>query len=488
MNSMFNRKDKDRPQPVPGSVESAGGPGDFASLTHEAKELRRLHILLDLLKELNSTTDMESLMIQVVDSAIEVTGAERGFLMLLENPIKLDHRLFDPVITPHPYLKPTMEFRVARSATKKDLSQENFKISMTVANRVAETGQPAWVRDAQAEQKLKSSDSVTNLDLRTILCVPLKQEKVVSGIIYVDSRFIMRTFTEEDLLMFEALAEHASRAIAKSRLYEEALQKEKIERENQELRALDRKKSDFINMLSHEFRTPLTVIQGYAERLKAGKASDQEQVIGHSSIIHDEAVRLSKLVNELLDLSRVKSGQQQIEKTECDLVEIIEKAAQTIKPRAESKNQQFTLVFAKRPILMSVDHDKIFQVLLNLMDNAIKYTHEKGIIQVLADEIPALEVQGDTFVSSFAQVTVKDTGIGIAEQDRDKVFEEFFRTDGAAKLKETGTGLGLSICRGIVQAHGGRIWAESQLGRGSKFIFTLPNYQPIEKLSDYKFR
>jgi signal transduction histidine kinase len=478
---MFNKKDRDLSRP---SVPQ----GDFASLSEEAKELRRLNILLELSKELNSTTNMQTLLTQVVDSAVEITGAERGFMMLLENPVKLDHRLYDPVITPHPHKKASMEFRVARSASKKDLIQENFKISMTVANRVAETGQPAWVRDAQSEQRLKDADSVTNLDLRTILCVPLRQDSIVIGIIYVDSRFIMRTFTEEDLIMFEALAEHASRAISKSRLYEENLQKEKFERENQELRALDRKKSDFINMLAHEFRTPLTVIQGYSERLRAGKISDQQQIAGHASIIHDEAVRLAKLVDELLDLSRVRSGQQQILKRETDLTSVIEKAAETLKPRAQSKQQQLLFVCAKRPILMNLDPDKIFQVVLNLLDNAIKYTHEKGTVQIHADEIPALEVQGDTFVASFAQVTVKDTGIGIADQDRDKIFDEFYRTAGAARLKEAGTGLGLSICRGIVQAHGGRIWAESQLGHGSKFVFTLPNYQPIEKLSEYKFK
>lgn len=481
---MFNRKDKDK-NSSPAKNHPAG---DFASLSDEAKELRRLNILLELLKELNSVTDMESLLTQVVDSAVEITGAERGFLMLLENPVKLDHRLYDPVITPHPYKKPVMEFRVARSAAKQDLVVENFKISMTVANRVAETGQAAWVRDAQAEQRLKNSESITNLDLRTILCVPLKQERQVTGIIYVDSRFIMRTFTEEDLIMFEVLAEQATRAITKSRLYEEALQKEKIEGENQELRALDRKKSDFINMLAHEFRTPLTIIQGYSERLKAGKAADVNQVIGHATIIYDEAVRLAKLVNELLDLSGVRSGQQQIQRAECDLVAIIEKVAEMLKPRAIEKKQQLLLLFAKRPILLNLDADKICQVVLNLLDNAIKYTHEKGTIQVHADEIPALELQGDTFVASFAQVSIKDTGIGIADQDRDKVFEEFYRTAGASKMREAGTGLGLSICRGIVHAHGGRIWAESQLGRGSKFIFTLPNYQPIEKLSEFRFK
>jgi signal transduction histidine kinase len=481
---MFHKKEKDKDKDPPAPATS----GEFADLSEQEQELRRLNILLHLLKEVNSKTTMQDLLTQVVDSAVEITGAERGFLMLLGNPVQLDHRLYDPVITPHPQKKPVMEFRVARSAAKKDLSQENFKISMTVANRVAESGQPAWVRDAQAEQRLKTSDSVTSLDLRTILCVPMKEDHVVVGVIYVDSRFVMRTFSEEDLITFEALAEHASRVISKSRMYEDALQKEKIERENQELRALDQKKSDFISMLAHEIRTPLTVIQGYAERLKGGKVNQSEQVIGHASIIFDEAVRLARLLSELLDLSRVQTGKQKIVTSQTDLTQIIEKAAETIKPRAQAKQQQLLLVFAKRPIQMNIDTDKIYQVVWNLIDNAIKYTHEKGTIQVHADEIPALEVQGETFVASFAQISVKDTGIGIADQDRDKIFDEFYRTAGAARMKEPGTGLGLSICRGIVQAHGGRIWVESMLGRGSKFIFTLPNYLPIEKLSDYKFK
>jgi signal transduction histidine kinase len=359
---------------------------------------------------------------------------------------------------------------------------------MTIAGQVAETGLPVWVRDAQSEQKLKSSDSVTNLDLRTILCVALKVEKKIMGVIYVDSRFIMRTFTEEDLIMFEALSEHAAVAIQKARLYDELLQKARIEQENQELRVLDRKKSDFINMLSHEFRTPLTVIQGYSERLKSGKVADGEQIKGHAVIIHDEAKRLARMVDDLLDIARIKSGKETIARVDSDLVATIEKAANSLKPSAEEKQLRVYLVFAKKPIQMTYDPDKIYQVMVNLIDNAIKYTPEHGTIQILADEIPALEVQGDVFIAGFAQVTVSDTGIGISSADKERVFDEFYRTGTALGSREQGTGLGLSICRGIIQAHGGRIWAESQQGKGSKFIFTLPNYQPITKLGEYKSR
>lgn len=485
---LFGNKDKDKITPPGKSDSSSSRREDFASLSPEAQELRRLNILLELSKKLNLSSDLGILLQDVVDSAIEITGAERGFLMLLENPIKLDLRLFDPVITPPPHMKPKMEFRVARSASKKDLKESYFKISMTIASQVAETGQPVWVQDAQTESTLKSSDSVTNLDLRTILCVALKLEQKIFGVIYVDSRFIMRTFTEEDLILFEALSEQAAGAIGKSILHEEALQKAKIEQENQELRVLDRKKSDFINMLSHEFRTPLTVIQGYSERLKGGKVVDQEQIKGHAQIIYDEARRLARMVDELLDIARIKSGTSKIDRTEMDIVPIVQKAVETLKTRAEGKQITVSTTFAKPSIVITVDADKIYQVIFNLLDNAIKYTSAGGSVQIVADQIPTLEVQGDVFIASFAQISVSDTGMGIAPADKEKVFEEFYRTGSALGVKEQGTGLGLSICRGIVQAHGGRIWVESQSGKGSKFIFTLPNYQPISRLSEFKFR
>lgn len=454
----------------------------------ESREVRRLKSLLHLSKKMSSVSDLQVLLKDVVDSAVETTGAERGFLMLFEDKMKLDHRLFDPVITQPREAPKTLEFRVARSNVKKDLNQDNFKISMSIANQVAHTGQPIWVRDAQSEQDFKSSESITSLDLRSILCAALKLDDKILGVLYVDSRFIMRVFTEEDYLLFEALSEQAAAAISKARLYETALQKVKIEQENQELRLLDRKKSDFINMLSHEFRTPLTVIQGYSERLRSGRVIDPEQIKNHAKIINDEAKRLSRMVDDLLDIARIKSGKGKLLHVSTDLCALIEKATEALKTRAEAKQLSLRLIYMRKPIQITLDQDKIYQLLMNLMDNAIKYTAPGGTVQIRADEIPTVEVQGDVFIAGFAQVSVIDTGVGISPSDRDRIFEEFYRTAPIFGSDEEGTGLGLSICRGIVQAHGGRIWVESQPGKGSKFIFTLPIYQPIEKLPEYRFQ
>jgi signal transduction histidine kinase len=454
----------------------------------ETQEIRRMKMLLELSKKMSSNSGLHGLLVDVVDGAIEATGAERGFLMLLENPVKIDPRLFDPVVTRSIESTGKMEFRVARSATKSDLQQENFRISMSIANRVAETGEPIWVRDAQTDKDFQSSKSINSLDLRSILCAALKLEEKILGVLYLDSRFLLRAFTEEDFLLLEALSEHAAGAISKARLYETALQKVRVEEENQELRLLDRKKSDFINMLSHEFRTPLTVVQGYSERLKAGKVGDLEQVKAYARIIHEEAKRLSRMVDDLLDISRIKSGKGKLSFEIVDLCNLIEKSAQVMKQQAESKELKVSLLFVKRPIQIAVDQDKVYQLLMNLIDNAIKYTRKAGTVQVRADEIPTLEVQGEVFISGFAQVSVIDTGLGISPADKERIFDEFYRTVPAVNTGEQGTGLGLSICRGIVQAHGGRIWVESQPGRGSKFIFTLPIYRPIDQLPQHKFQ
>jgi two-component system phosphate regulon sensor histidine kinase PhoR len=304
----------------------------------------------------------------------------------------------------------------------------------------------------------------------------------------VDSRFVMRAFTEEDFLLFEALSDQAAAAISRATLYETALQKVRIEQENQELRLLDRKKSDFINMLSHEFRTPLTVVQGYSERLRSGRVVDAEQIKNHAKIINDEAKRLSRMVDDLLDIARIKSGKGKLLHVRADLCALIERATEALKTRAEAKQLNVRLVYMRKPIQLTLDQDKIYQLLMNLLDNAIKYTAPGGMIQIRADEIPTVEVQGDVFISGFAQVSVIDTGVGVSPADRERIFEEFYRTASIFDTREEGTGLGLSICRGIVQAHGGRIWVESQPGKGSKFIFTLPIYQPIEKLPEYKFQ
>jgi two-component system, OmpR family, phosphate regulon sensor histidine kinase PhoR len=230
-----------------------------------------------------------------------------------------------------------------------------------------------------------------------------------------------------------------------------------------ELRRLERVRQDFVANVSHEFKTPLTAIQGFAETLLAGAMEDSHSSRRFLEIIRDHAVRLARLTNDLLKLARIEAGKLEVEFFPVPLMEVIERSAETTLLKASRK--QIALEVDVPPDLPMVrgDASLLRDVLQNLIDNAIQYTPEGGRIQVNA------------FVGAReAVVCVADTGIGIPLVDQERIFERFYRVDAARSREAGGTGLGLSIAKHIIEAHGGRLWVESEVGRGSKFFFSVP--------------
>jgi two-component system, OmpR family, phosphate regulon sensor histidine kinase PhoR len=230
-----------------------------------------------------------------------------------------------------------------------------------------------------------------------------------------------------------------------------------------ELRRLERVRQDFVANVSHEFKTPLTAIQGFAETLLAGAMEDSRSNRRFLEIIRDHAVRLARLTNDLLKLARIEAGKLEVEFFPVQLLEVIERSAETTLLKASRK--QIALEVDAPPDLPMVrgDASLLRDVLQNLIDNAIQYTSEGGRIQVSASS-GAREVV----------VCVADTGIGIPLADQERIFERFYRVDAARSREAGGTGLGLSIAKHIVEAHGGRLWVESEVGHGSKFFFSVP--------------
>ncbi|HTX15582.1 MAG TPA: ATP-binding protein [Candidatus Baltobacteraceae bacterium] len=230
-----------------------------------------------------------------------------------------------------------------------------------------------------------------------------------------------------------------------------------------ELRRLERERQDFVANVSHEFKTPLTAIQGFAETLLAGAMEDSRSNRRFLEIIRDHAVRLARLTNDLLKLARIEAGKLEVEFFPTQLIEVIERSAETTLLKASQK--QIALEVDVPPGLPMVrgDASLLRDVLQNLIDNAIQYTSEGGRIQVSASVGPRDVV-----------VCVADTGIGIPLADQERIFERFYRVDAARSREAGGTGLGLSIAKHIVEAHGGRLWVESEVGRGSKFFFSVP--------------
>jgi two-component system, OmpR family, phosphate regulon sensor histidine kinase PhoR len=230
-----------------------------------------------------------------------------------------------------------------------------------------------------------------------------------------------------------------------------------------ELRRLERVRQDFVANVSHEFKTPLTAIQGFAETLLAGALDDPENNRRFLEIIRNHAIRLARLTNDLLKLARIEAGKMELEFSSVGLLELIEGCTETTLLKANRK--EITLEISVPPQLPAVRGDATLlrDVLQNLLDNAIQYTPAGGHISVAA-----------TAGSREAVVTVADTGIGIPLADSERIFERFYRVDAARSREAGGTGLGLSIAKHIVEAHGGKLWVESTVGQGSKFSFSLP--------------
>lgn len=230
------------------------------------------------------------------------------------------------------------------------------------------------------------------------------------------------------------------------------------------LRRLERLRTDFVANVSHELRTPITSIKGFVETLLDGGLENKEAARRFLTIIYQETDRLNRLISDLLDLSRLESGQTEVKRTKCFLAPLVEEVRQTLQGRLGEKNLSFSVELG--PSAVWVDEDQVREVLLNLIDNAIKYTPPEGSIKVTEKD------RGD-----FKEFLICDTGMGIPKESIPRLFERFYRVDKARSREMGGTGLGLSIVKHIVERHGGKVWVESELGKGSCFHFTLPKYK-----------
>jgi two-component system phosphate regulon sensor histidine kinase PhoR len=230
------------------------------------------------------------------------------------------------------------------------------------------------------------------------------------------------------------------------------------------LKELEKVRQDFVANVSHELRTPLTTIKGYAETLLEG-ALHEEVATQFVQVIKRHADRLTKIVEDLLTLSKIESKEFQLKSENVLVVGIIDDAIDFVKEISERKGISIRKNTISPSLSVHADRDYLEQVLINLFDNAIKYGREEGgeIIISAIEEGPG-EVQ----------ISLRDNGTGIPKEDLPRIFERFYRVDRGRSRELGGTGLGLSIVKHLVQAHGGRVWAESQLGEGSTFYFTLP--------------
>jgi two-component system, OmpR family, phosphate regulon sensor histidine kinase PhoR len=230
-----------------------------------------------------------------------------------------------------------------------------------------------------------------------------------------------------------------------------------------ELRRLERVRQDFVANVSHEFKTPLTAIQGFAETLLAGALDDPQNNRRFLEIIREHAARLARLTDDLLKLARIEAGKLELEFVPVDLEDQIDRCLETSSLKANWKHIALETDIPDKVPPAFGDASLVHEVIQNLLDNAIQYTPKGGRITVRA-------VASD----HEAIVTVSDTGIGIPLADQERIFERFYRVDAARSREAGGTGLGLSIAKHIVETQGGRLWVHSEVGVGSSFSFSIP--------------
>jgi two-component system phosphate regulon sensor histidine kinase PhoR len=230
-----------------------------------------------------------------------------------------------------------------------------------------------------------------------------------------------------------------------------------------ELRRLERARRDFVANVSHEFKTPLTAIQGFAETLLAGALQDAQNSRHFLEIIRDNSIRLGRLTDDLLKLAQIEAGKLQLELKPVAVSEVIALCLETARLKAEAKRLALAVECSSDLPPVLGDSRSLQEILQNLLDNAVQYTAPGGRIAITA------AARGREIVLS-----VSDTGIGIPKAEQERIFERFYRIDPARSRELGGTGLGLSIARHLAEAHGGRILVESEVGRGSTFHVCLP--------------
>jgi len=350
--------------------------------------------------------------------------------------------------------------------------------------------QPLLCENMEADPRNFPVDTMPP-DLQRAICVPLRSSGVVIGAACGYNRLDGQPFDDHDLMLLSALAEQVAVGLDRAFMLEETRRNEReLAEKNRELVRATKMKNEFLANMSHEFRTPLNAIIGFSELLLAPEAGtlDEQQRDFLESIARNGR-HLLGLINNVLDLSKIEAGRMTVHLTRLDLRESIRGAvADTVSLRM-AKRQTCTVEANPEPLEVVADHGRVRQILFNLLSNASKFTPEEGTLSLSAVRTPVpLPIPGERAGESTrlisrdaVWVSVRDSGIGIRPEDRDKLFKVFSQVDSSASRQQQGTGLGLALCKQFVEMHGGAIGAESIFGEGSTFWFILPVEGPIRQ-------
>jgi signal transduction histidine kinase len=348
--------------------------------------------------------------------------------------------------------------------------------------------EPIFEPVVQKGKTLSSLNSAKHIQTRVdqlfnvsyFVLAPIITQDGIVGAIFAGNKSGYSTMTEGDEELVSILANQIGQSLENARLFEQVyhsrqelenkvqLRTRELAQALEEVRRISKMKSDFVSAVSHELRTPLTSIKGYASILMTGKLGEvAEPIKDRLEKINKHSDGLVKLINDLLDISRIEAGRVEMKFEFHPLQQIVEAVADMLVPQLRDKKIELVQDIAPDLKPVFVDASQIERVFVNLANNAIKFTPAGGKITIKASD-----------AGEFIQVDISDTGIGIAENDLEKIFEEFYRVSNPINETVQGTGLGLSLVKRIIEAHKGKIWVKSKVNSGTTFSFTVPKRTP----------
>ncbi len=412
-----------------------------AQLTRSVEQLTALG---EVGRAVSSTLDLETVLTTIVSRAVELTALEGGVVF--------------------EYDEAAEEF-VQRAQTETGAVLGEARRTNRIRKGEGVLGQTAITLDSVQVPDItmpgayagRLRENLIESGIRAILAVPMVYEGHLIGCLGV-TRNRPGDFPAETVELLRTFATQSALAIQNARLFRE------IEDKSRQLEAASHHKSEFLANMSHELRTPLNAVIGFSEVLLQrmfGELNDKQDE--YLKDIYASGQHLLSLINDILDLSKIEAGRMELASAPFHLPSALENAVTLVKERAARHGIALQLDLDPRLGELVGDERKVKQVLLNLLSNAVKFTSEGGRISLKAGR-----------TDGTVEIAVTDTGIGIAPEDQAAVFEEFRQVGSDETRKQEGTGLGLTLAKKFVELHGGRIWVESEPGRGSTFTFTLP--------------
>jgi signal transduction histidine kinase len=421
----------------------------FQELQARTQELARsvgeLKALGEVGQAVSSTLDLQTVLSAIVAHAVQLSGTSGGVIYEFDEAAQEFHL--------------RASFRMEAEIVQA-LQVTPVRPGQGATGQTATVRAPVQVPDILEEREYTGTrvrPMLARLGHRSVLAVPLLREQRILGALTV-WRKETGNFSTEVVNLLQTFATQSALAIQNARLFRE------IEDKSRQIEAANRHKSEFLANMSHELRTPLNAIIGFSEVLQEKLFGElNEKQAEYTEDILTSGQHLLSLINEILDLSKVEAGRMELELAPFDLPLAIDNARTFVRERATKHGITLDVDVDERLGEYVGDERKIKQILLNLLSNAVKFTPEGGRISITANKS-----------DNGAEISVSDTGIGIPPAEQPTIFEEFRQVGGDYAHKKEGTGLGLTLAKKFVELHGGKIWVDSEVGKGSSFTFTLP--------------